>query len=403
MNVFVARQPIFDKKQKVVAYELLFRSNRENMYSGIDADQATKDVIANSFLTIGMDKLTGGKKAFINFTESLIKSDIIETLPKEVVVVEILENIKIDDQIIEICKRLKRQGYILALDDFVFEPSYEPLLELVDIIKVDFLITKGAERKELIKKFKTKKIRFLAEKVETIQEYKEAVSYGYSYFQGYFFSKPVILSATEMPSYKPSHLALIKELSKHEIDFHYLENIIKKDISLSYKLLKYINSASFGFRKKLDSILQALILLGKEDLSKWVYLIALREMGENKPSEIMTSSVIRAKFCEMLSPKLGLGSRASDMFFMGLLSQINAITNLPMENAIEEMPISEDVKAGLLGADNQFRDALELIIGYETGDWHKFSLYAKKLNFEESEAPELYIKSIEWVNGFMQF
>jgi c-di-GMP-related signal transduction protein len=277
------------------------------------------------------------------------------------------------------------------------------LLELVDIIKVDFMITKGIERRDLVKKFKSKKIRFLAEKVETIEEYKEAVAYGYSYFQGYFFSKPVILSATEMPSYKQSHLALMKELSKLEIDFHYLENIVKTDISLSYKLLKYINSASFGFREKLDSILQALILLGKEELSKWVYLIALKEIGENKPSELMTSSVIRAKFSEMLAPKIGLENRISDMFFMGLLSQINAITNLSMENAITEMPISQDVREALLGTDNQFRDVLELIISYEIGDWDKFSIYAKKLNFEESEAPELYIKSLEWVSEFMQF
>jgi c-di-GMP-related signal transduction protein len=403
MNVFVARQPIFDKKQKVVAYELLFRSNQNNIYSGTDADQATKDVIANSFLLIGMNNLTGGKKAFINFTDSLLKSDIVETLPKELVVVEILEDIKIDEEVVEICKRLKAQGYILALDDFVFEPSYEPLLELVDIIKVDFMITKGIERRDLVKKFKAKKIRFLAEKVETIEEYKEAVAYGYSYFQGYFFSKPVILSATELPSYKHSHMALIKEISKHEVDFRYLENIIKKDISLSYKLLKYINSASFGFRKKLDSILSALLLLGKEELAKWIYLIALRELGENKPSEIMTSSVIRAKFSEMLAPKLGLGHRASDMFFMGLLSQINAITNLTMENAIAEIPIAEDIKEALLGADNQFRDVLELIISYEIGEWEKFSAYAKKLNFEESEAPGLYMKSLEWVSEFMQF
>lgn len=402
MDVFVARQPIFDRHQKVIAYELLFRKDLSNFYENTDADQATLDVISNGFLLIGMENLTGGKKAFINFTESLLKTDLVATLPKELIVVEILEDVEVTEEIIYSCKKLKDLGYTLALDDFVFEPKFQPLIDLVDIIKVDFKLTLGDERREVIKKISSKKIKFLAEKVETMEEYISAIEDGYSYFQGYFFSKPVILTAKDMRSNKNNHVMLLSELSNHEIDFKKIENIIKKDVSLSYKLLKFINSASFGFKSKVDSIIHALLLLGKEDVSKWVYLIALRDMGENKPDELMRTSVIRAKFGEMLAPKLGMEGRSSDLFFMGILSLIDTITNLPMEEALSQMPINQDIKDALIGKENIFRDVYELITAYEVGNWNKFSAYATKMNFDETKAPELYVKCLEWSNEFMQ-
>jgi c-di-GMP-related signal transduction protein len=401
MDVFVARQPIFDRHQKVVAYELLFRKNQNNFYENTDADEATKNVISNGFLVIGMENLTGGKKAFINFTESLLKSDIITTLPKELVVVEILEDVDVTTEIIAACKKLKEMGYTLALDDFVFEPKYKPLIDLVDIIKIDFKLTLGDERKEVISRIGSKKIKYLAEKVETMEEYESAIKDGYSFFQGYFFSKPVILKGKDMPTYKNNHVMLLSELAKHEVDFDKIENIIKKDVSLSYKLLKFINSASFGFKRKIDSIIHALTLLGKEDVAKWVYLIALRDMGENKPDELMRTSVIRAKFGELMAPKIGMANRTSDIFFMGLLSLINTLTNLPMEAALSQIPISEEVKQALIGEDNKFRDILELITAYEIADWSKFATYSEKLNFDEKTAPELFVKSLEWSNEFM--
>lgn len=402
MDVFVARQPIFDRNQNVVAYELLFRKDHNNIYDNVDADKATIDVISNGFLLIGMENLTGGKKAFINFTESLIKTDIVSTLPKDLVVVEILEDVDVNEEVISACKKLKVLGYTLALDDFIFEPRYKPLIELVDIIKVDFKLTKGIDRRRVIEKIGSSQIKFLAEKVETMEEYESAVRDGYSYFQGYFFSKPVILSSKDLPTYKNNHVMLLSELTKHDIDFNKIENIIKKDVSLSFKLLKFINSASFGFKTKINSIIHALMLLGKEDVAKWIYLIALREIGENKPDELMRTSVIRAKFGEMIASKIGMENRTSDLFFMGILSLINTIMSVPMETALEQMPINDEVKDALIGKQNKFRDVLELILAYEIGDWRRFSEYANKLNFNETYAPDLYVKSLEWANEFMQ-
>lgn len=401
MDVFVARQPIFDRKQNVVAYELLFRKNNNNFYDNFDADEATINVITNGFLLIGMENLTHGNRAFINFTGSLLKSDIATRLPRDIVVIEILEDVEVTEDVIEACKRLKRLGYILALDDFVFDAKYEPLIQLVDIIKVDFQLTRGYERRKIIKTINSKHIKFLAEKVETIEEYQNAISDGYTYFQGYFFSKPVIMSAKELPSYKSSYNMLLAELSKKDIDFYKLESIIKRDVSLSYKLLKFINSASFGFKNKVDSIIHALMLLGNEEVSKWIYLIALMDMGEHKPDELMRTSVIRAKFGEMIAPRVGMKNRESDMFFMGMLSLINVITDLSMEKSLSHIPIADDIKDALLGHNNKFRDVYELITAYEAGDWGRFAEFAKKINLDEAIAPELYIKALEWSDEFM--
>lgn len=402
MDTFIARQPIFNKFQKVIAYELLFRKSLNNYYEDSDADVATMSVVSDGFLLIGMESLTGGKKAFINFTDTLLKGTIVPTLPKDLIVVEILEDVKVDDELIGACKKLKKLGYTIALDDFIFDEKFKPLIELADIIKVDFRLTKGKERKHVIDNIDNKDIKFLAEKVETIEEFREAIQYGYSFFQGYFFSKPVILFAKDFPIGKNNHVMLMSELAKPDMDFTDIENIIKRDVSLSFKLLTFINSACFGFRTKIDSIKHALTLLGKDEVSKWIYLLALKDMGKGKPDELMRISVIRGKFGELIAGKIKMSSRSSDIFFMGILSLIDAITNITMENVLPQMPIAEDVKDALLGKDNVFRSIYNLIISYESGDWIRFSNLAKELKLEEKLVPEMYLKSIEWVNEFFQ-
>lgn len=403
MDVFIARQPIFDRSKRVVAYELLFRQGMINAYENSDADQATLDVINNGFLLIGMGNLTGNKKAFINFTSTLLKKGVVLSLSKELVVVEILEDVVIDEELIECCRTLKDQGYTLALDDFVFKPEYLPLMDLIDIIKVDFTITTGSERFEILKKFDSGKIKFLAEKVETHEEFKEALRAGYSYFQGYFFSKPVILSTKNVQGNRLSHLGILQELSKPEIDFVKIEELIKKDVSLSYKLLRFINSAAFGFRTKVESIKHALTLLGENELARWAYIVALKDICFDKPDELIITSIIRAKFGELIAGRIGYGNRAQDIFLMGMLSMIDTITGMPMETILEELPISEDIKKALLGQENTFSEIYELLIAYETGEWTDFMECSQKLGFGVKDAPQLYLKSIEWADEFYHF
>lgn len=400
MNVFVARQPIFDRRGKLFAYELLFREGINNYFNSVDGDQATGRLISNSFFAMGLEQITGGKKAYVNFTSNLLKKDLATLLPRDSVVIEILESVEPDIEIIEACKRLKKSGYILALDDFVLTPAILPLIKYADIIKVDFLATGPAERKNLIQQFGGE-VKFLAEKVETIEDYQQALNLGYQYFQGYYFSKPVIIQGKDIPLSKMNSLRLLKEVHRQGFNVDHLEQIIKRDVSLSYKLLKFINSSAFGFKSKISSIRQALTLLGPQELKKWVSLMILGHIGEEKPHELIVQSYVRATFAEAIAQEISLGSKASDAFLMGLFSLIDAVLDWPLEKVCMELPFSEDIKQALQGKQNLYGDILDLIVCYEKGGWVDLSILAKKLNLTQAKIPFLYIQSLEKANRFL--
>ena len=400
MQVLVARQPIFDKNKNVVAYELLFRNSLSNSYGGTDGDQATTDVIVASFLSIGMDVVTGGKRAFINFTDNLLRNKVAHLLPREVLAVEILETVEPDEAILAACHDLKKDGYTIVLDDFVFHPRFAPLIELADIIKIDFLATSPTERKSIVRRFNANKIDFLAEKVETQAEFEEAVRAGYVYFQGYFFSKPVIIARKDIPASKLSYLKLLQEIKMSDMNINQIEQTIKREISFSYRLLKYINSSAFGFRQEIRSIRQAVSLLGQRDLLKWVSLNAMCCIQDDKPLELITTAVVRAYFGELIALRLGKQQIASDVFLMGLFSIIDALLDCSLLNILEELPVSKEVKGALLGGDGFFHDIHELTVSYERADWAKVFMCAKKIDLPEDELAGLYLKTLTWVREF---
>lgn len=402
MDIFVARQPIFDQHQKVYAYELLFRSSLANVFSHADPNQATSTVMSNSFFMMGIDFVTGGKKAFLNLTGDMLVQEYVTLLPKEVAVVEILETVDPTPEVIAACKKLKAAGYLIALDDFVDKPEYAPLLDLADIIKVDVLATNADEQRDLIRRLAPKRLRFLAEKVETHEVFQAAIKLGFTYFQGYFFSKPVILKGKDVPAFKLHYVDILRELNKEDLNFRRLEDLIKKEMSLTYKLLRYINSAAFALRQKIDSIQRALMLLGEREVRRWLSLLVMAGMGKDKPEELVLQATIRAKFCEMLAPKAGVAARAQDFFFLGLFSLIDAILELPLEEALKGMPIADDVKAALLGEENFCRDLYECVLAYERGEWERLPALACRINVDESETPALYAEAVQWTQQSFQ-
>jgi len=401
MEIFVARQPIFDSKEKIFAYELLFRQGNHNFYNSLDGDQATVDVISNSFLTIGMDTLTGGKRGFINFTANLLKNKIAYSLPKELLGIEILENVEPDQDIILACKKLKEAGYLLVLDDFVFEPKFWPLIDLADIIKVDFLSTDAHERKSILQRVGSRKIKFLAEKVETRDDFVQALQLGYCYFQGYYFCKPIIISGKSIPLFKLNYLRLMEELNNPQVDFEKINALIKGDVSLSYNLLKFINSSVFGLKTKINSIKQALVLLGLSEVRKWASIIVLQTLGEDKPDELVVNSVVRATFGEAIARKTVFKEHAPNIFLMGMFSLIDAFLDRSLADILAELPLTNETKRALLGEDNQIRAFLDLILAYEKADWINFSVYAQKVHIDESEVPALYLQALTSANQFM--
>ena len=304
---FIARQPIFDTKGRVYAYELLFRSGLHNYFDCDDQDHAAASVIANSNLLFDLSEMTGSTKAFVNCTRRVLLEDLITTLPRQQAVVEVLEDVEPDEELIAACRRLKNKGYTLALDDFVYHQNYEPLLELADIIKVDFLLSDVEEQERLARMMIPRGIKMLAEKVETHEVYEQARKMGYQYFQGYFFAKPVIISRKDIPTNKVQFLRILKEVHAQEVDFKKLAQTIQSEVSLSYKLLKLINSAAFALRNKVTSILQALSLLGLREIRSWVSLLSISSMADDKPAELVVSSLIRARLCEHLALPARMG------------------------------------------------------------------------------------------------
>lgn len=402
MEVFVARQPIFDDKENIIAYELLFRNNLKENYASLNNDMATYDVMVNSFILIGLGTLTDSKTAFVNFTENALLKGIPELLPKEYTTIEILEDVNPTKEIIEICKKLKSQGYILALDDFEDSEKLHPLIELANIIKVDFILNNRDERKKIVEKYRDKNIKFLAEKVETKEEYREAIEMGYSYFQGYFFSKPTIVKGEDIPINYNSRIDLIKKLNNRYIQIEDLEEIIKQDVSLAYKLFKYVNSASFGMKNQVKSIKQALALFGNEEMTKWMTLIILRDLQNNANQNVLRLSVIRARFCELICEISSNQEKSNEAFVMGMFSTIDSILGKNMKDALAELAVTDDVSKALLGEESFLYYLYQLVLSYESGKWINFSMYCKRLKINEKNIPKYYIKSLEWAKAVFE-
>jgi EAL and modified HD-GYP domain-containing signal transduction protein len=393
---FIARQPIFDTKGRVYAYELLFRSGLHNYFDCDDADHAAASVIANSNLLFNLDEMTGGTKAFINCTHTVLVKDLMTTLPRQQAVVEVLEDVEPDEKIIEACRRLKSLGYTLALDDFVYHENFEPLLELADIIKVDFLLSDVEEQERLAKTMIPRGIKMLAEKVETHEVYEHAKQMGYQLFQGYFFAKPVIISRKDIPTNKVQFLRILKDIHAQEVDFKKLALTIQSEVSLSYKLLKLINSAAFALRHKVTSILQALSLLGLREIRSWVSLLSIASMADDKPAELVVSSLIRARLCEQLAQPCKMGDRQSDMFLMGLFSLLDTIMSRPIDEILEEITVEDDIVEALTGEPGTLRSVLDLVIAMEKGEWEEVSRLAAELQIEEQPLSAAYLDAVKW-------
>ena len=399
METFIARQPIFDAQRKVYGYELFFRSGLENVFKHSDPSQATSKVMVDSFFLFNLNDLTGGKRAFINVPRDILLQEYMFFLPKEQVVVELLETVEPDPEVIQACQKLKQAGYLIAMDDFVYDERYEPLLEFTDLVKVDFLSTPEPVRKALFKKLSPLKVRLVAEKVETDQMLQEGIASGYSFFQGYFFSKPAIIVGKDIPGFKAHYFQLLKEIHRAQIDLKRLEDIIKQEVGLTYKLLRYINSAFFGLRSKITSVKQALVLLGEKTIKNWISFVALASMGADKAEELLVLTIVRARFCEMLAPYFNLSDRKEDSFLMGLFSLIDAFLDRPLPDILAEIPIDDPIKLALLGEPNRLRDIYQYTLSYEKAAWGQLDKPIIPPG-EETTPLSLYLDALKWGQAF---
>ena len=390
---FVARQPILTREEKVFGYELLFRNGVDDYFLHTDVEAASRSTLNTSML-MGIDFLCAGRRAFINCTREVLLKDYVSLLPAAQTVVEVLESVPADDLVIAACQRLKEAGYLIALDDFVSSDGRDALIELADIIKVDLRQVSLEQAASLVKHYGPYRHRMLAEKVETREEFASAKSAGFVYFQGYFFRRPETLHAREIPANQLNYMRMWEAVAKPEMDVREIEDLIKREASLCFRLLRYLNSPVFGFGNEIHSILHALAILGEREVRRWVRLVATLGAGQNKSSELVLSALVRARFCELLSPSIAHGQ--SDLFLMGLLSLMDAILEIPMERVLEIVPVDHETRGVLLGTVSPLRPLYQLMLAQESGEWQASGELAQRLSLTDSEVAEKYWEAVHW-------
>jgi EAL and modified HD-GYP domain-containing signal transduction protein len=390
---FVARQPIFNREQQIFGYELLFRDGIDNFFKAEDPEAAARSTLDSSLL-VGLDVLCDGQRAFINCTRDLLLKDCMTLLPSGQAVVEVLETVEPDDLVIAACERLRVAGYTIALDDFVANDPRQALIPLADILKVDFARTTLAERAAILKEHSRSHCRVLAEKVETREEFLKAKEMGFVYFQGFYLRHPEILKAREIPQNRLNYLRLLEMVSREEMVLRELEDLIKREASVLYRLLRYLNSPAFGFATTIRSVRHALAILGEREVRRWIRLVALVSAGMQKSSDLVLCALVRARFCELLSPRIG--NTESDLFLLGLLSMMDAILEVPMAQVVEHVPLDAETKSVLLGGTGRLRPVYQLMLAQESGDWEQAKNFAVHLRVEEPEVAEIWWQAMQW-------
>lgn len=394
-QVLMARQPIFDRELKVIAYELLYRNDDRDEADFLDGDQATSEVLLNSYTSVCEEGNMKRVPAFLNMGyDLLVKQSLPESLKKQVVI-EILEDAEVTNELIEAIKNLRKDGFRIALDDFVYEDKYIPLLKLVQIVKVDVLQLNSEQVAEHVKLLEPYKVTLLAEKIETVEKLYECVDLGFKLFQGHFLSKPQVVKGKKVSSNSLAMMQLVQALQNPNITAREIEELIIKDPVLTFKVLRIVNSAAYSLVKKVESLSQAIVLLGNNQIKKWATLIALSSNPE-KPEELARTLLARGRMCELLAQSVGYAN-AEGYFMVGMMSDINALLDMEMETLLEQLPLSDDLKGAISIHDGEMGKILKAALAYEHGDWAELEEYPVDINVYEIA----YRESITWAQEAM--
>ena len=388
---FVARQPILDKSLNVFGYELLFRNGIEDFFNA-DPESAARSTLDTSLL-LGIGALCGNRLAFVNCTRDVLFKDLITLLPPNQVVAEILETVEPEDRVIEACKRLKSFGYRIALDDFAPNDPRIPLCEFADIIKVDIRATRPEERAGMMRRFGSAKCKMLAEKLESPHEFQQARDMGFVYFQGYFFCRPELVIGREVPASRLHYMRLLELVSRSELDMPEVEKLLKREPSISYRLLRYLNSPVFGIALEIKSIRHAIAILGERELRRWIRLVVTVSAAEQKCSELVLMALTRARFCELVSQHMPI---KYDSFLMGLLSIMDAILEVSMDTLLEQLPMEHEIKIALLGQPGTLRPLYQLMLSQESGEWTQSTELARQLNISDESVASAWFQAMQW-------
>jgi len=399
MYFYAARQPILDREKKLFGYELLFRDSLDNVFPDIDGDEATSKMVEASKFNMGITDFTGNKPAFINFTLETMSQGYPEMLTTDEVIVEILETVKPGKKLLALCKELHERGYTLALDDYVHQSVWEHFFPYIKIIKIDIQQSDLGDIQTIqnaILPFPH--IQLLAEKVETHEEYNQAFALGFEYFQGYFFAKPEVVKTKSLSPSQMAMAELLYETSKPDLDLSAITGVFERDITLSYKLLRYANSPIFRRRSEISTIKQALVLLGSMELKRFIGMMFATNVNPEKPTELIKLAMARAKFCELSAGQVTPHLDESIAFLTGLLSMIDAILDDDIDTILAKLPLAQEIKDTLITHKGVMAALIKLVELIEQAEWDKTAIVIDKLALSKEQVIQDYSKAISWAD-----
>lgn len=395
-TLYVARQPILDDHGRVFGYELLYRLDADDRIGVPSLDLAAARVLTDAVLNVGLDTLTGGRPAFVNLSRSLLVTGAWRLLPPSAAVFELHGDITVDEEVIETCGELRAAGYALALSDFVLDSDAEALLPYVKYAKVDAAATLPQTLAAIATRLRPSGIRLVAQHVETGELLESARAAGYALFQGHYFCRPRMCSAAAVPGRQLAYVQLLSALNRPDLSLNEAEDLIKHDLSLSYRVLRCVHSAAFGLRREVHSIREALVLLGLAPIRSWASVWCLAGLNVGGTSELVTVALIRARCCELLAEHIVAADKVAEFFLVGLCSPLDAMLGRPMEEAIADLPLSREAEGALLGRPNNLRSLLDATMAYERGAWEEATEAAGRAGLTGPLLAKAYTGALRW-------
>lgn len=400
MDVFVARQPIFDRQDRLAGYELLYRNTATSTVAdGAAAEAMCTDTVIHSFLDIGLDELTDGHRAFVNCTREFLLDGQVDLLPPEKVVIEVLETVGSDDAVVAACRRLSGRGYQLALDDYVDTAAYDPLLRTVSIVKLDVLHQERPALETVVQRLRQFPVQLVAERVETAEMHEMCRSLGFDLFQGYFYQRPELVARKEIPVSQAAMLQLLNMLRDPEATDAAVERGFRSDPSLTYKLLRIVNSAAVGGRG-VDSIGYAIRIVGRHMLYRWLALLMVSSMvtGNGLHDQLVEAALLRARLCELIAESSPHVRHSQALFMTGLFSMLDVLLRMPMRDVLSRVHVSDEIREAVMEGAGPYAAPLRLADAYQRGDWDQVDAFATSLGILPMQLPWLYTKALTWVN-----
>lgn len=398
MYAYVARQPIFNQKKQTIGYELLFRDGVSNAFPDMEANQATCRLLVENFMSTGSNLALESPRSFINFPQESLISLVPTAFPKHKMVIEVLETCTPNDELFSAIKHLHRMGYTIALDDFSLDPIWDRFLPYSHIIKLDIMLLGIDKACAYVKERKRNgcKRRYLAEKVESNDEYQQALTAGFHFFQGYFFSKPEVIQNRVVKPQEILTVQLFQEVCRDEVDFNRIGQLISQDVSLSYQLLKFVNTVGVRLETPISSFKQALVYLGEDQIKMFVTLVATAHAALHKPKELYKQSLVKGRFCELMICRCQNGMPGQQAFIVGLFSLLDALLDKKLDDVLTQLSLSADIEKAILIREGLLGSMLELYERIDTGDWEGIDALSRQLGFSTRTVEATYLEAVQW-------